>query len=113
MKQQFGACGMDCTSCPIPTIHTDIASAQHWVNQFQAWNLIGHDEGAQEILAHGPYCEGCYGDRPTHWSPECWILACCIDTKHLDTCAECADFPCGFFGEGFAGEFLAFGESGA
>ena len=29
-----------------------------------------------------------------HWSPDCWILECCVDKKKLEFCYECEDFPC-------------------
>jgi len=37
---------------------------------------------------------GCHGDRSLHWSPDCWILQCCVDEKGLRYCYECHVFPC-------------------
>jgi hypothetical protein len=29
-----------------------------------------------------------------HWSPDCPLLQCCVDEKHLEHCAQCAQFVC-------------------
>jgi hypothetical protein len=39
-------------------------------------------------------CLGCKGDRTNHWSPDCWILKCCVDDWGLAFCSECDQFPC-------------------
>ena len=75
-------------------IHEDLKTAEKWVGQFREWKVIKEDEGAEEIMAKGPYCKGCRGDRSRHWSAECWILKCCVDDKGLSNCSQCGEFPC-------------------
>ena len=94
MERNLGACGIDCNGCPIPKIHTERKIAEQWVKQFKEWDVLKADEGADEIIARGPYCIECRGDRSVHWSANCWILKCCVDEKGLQNCSECADFPC-------------------
>ena len=52
------------------------------------------DEGITEVIEQGMYCRGCRGDRSLHWSPDCPILLCCVDERHLEHCAQCKDFLC-------------------
>lgn len=94
MEQNIAACGIDCNLCPIPQIHTDQKIAEQWVKQFKEWGLLKEHQGADEIIARGPYCIDCRGDRSVHWSADCWILKCCVDEKELQNCSECGDFPC-------------------
>jgi hypothetical protein len=49
------------------------------------------------------YCKGCREDRSLHWSPECPLLICCVDERHLEHCAQCEDFLCEKL-EAFAGD---------
>lgn len=52
------------------------------------------------IFCHSFQSKRCFGCRSTatkqkrqsKWS--CQIRKCCIETKHLAHCGECADFPC-------------------
>ena len=46
------------------------------------------------MIEQGMYCRGCRGDRSLHWSPDCPILLCCVDERHLEHCAQCKDFLC-------------------
>jgi hypothetical protein len=94
MEKHIGCCGMDCHACPIPKIHTGIKIAQQWVGQFRAWKVIKDNEGAEEIMARGPYCINCQADRTKHWSRDCPILKCCVDDHKLNNCSECDSFPC-------------------
>ncbi|HID91028.1 TPA: DUF3795 domain-containing protein [Candidatus Bathyarchaeota archaeon] len=55
---------------------------------------IGLKKRDMEIKSEGIRCLGCKGDRTEHWSPDCWILKCCVDKKGLGFCHECEDFPC-------------------
>jgi hypothetical protein len=45
-------------------------------------------------VERGMYCKGCREDRSLHWSPDCPLLTCCVDEKHLEHCAQCAEFVC-------------------
>ncbi len=94
MEQHIAACGLDCNACPFPKIHENLENAQKWVGQFREWKVISDSEGAEEIMAKGPYCISCHGDRSKHWSANCWILKCCVDEKGLDNCSQCDEFPC-------------------
>ena len=40
-------------------------------------------------------CQGCRGDRSVCWSEDCGLYACCVETKKLEFCSQCDDFPCG------------------
>ena len=60
---------------------------------FLRWWLC-ENEGMSEVIQRSMYCTGCRGDRSVHWSPDCWILKCCVDKKGLDFCHECDVFPC-------------------
>jgi hypothetical protein len=55
---------------------------------------LSEGEGVAEAAAKKLLCPGCHGDRTAHWSPDCWILQCCVDQKGLRHCSECPDFPC-------------------
>jgi hypothetical protein len=94
MENKIAACGLDCSKCPMPNIHKDLETANKWVGQFREWKVISDNEGAEEIIARGPYCISCHGDRSKHWSADCWILKCCVDDKGLDNCSQCEEFPC-------------------
>jgi hypothetical protein len=94
MDENIAACGIDCGKCPFPHIHESLENAQKWVGQFRQWGVIKENEGAEEIMAKGPYCISCRGDRTKHWSANCEILKCCVDEKGLDNCSQCGEFPC-------------------
>ena len=90
----IAVCGLDCTGCPLLKAATDEAAAQDLVGWFKHEGWIEEQEGAAEIMARGPYCQGCRGDRSIHWSANCWILKCCVDDRGLEFCYECEAFPC-------------------
>lgn len=90
----IAVCGLDCGSCSIRTAPFDADAAQELVIWFREQGWLEQDEGVSELLARGPYCEGCHGSRQVHWSADCWILQCCVDEKGLTHCSECEVFPC-------------------
>ena len=47
-----------------------------------------------QVIERKMYCTGCLGDRATHWSSDCWILACCVDQRGRSNCSECELFAC-------------------
>ncbi|MDD5454892.1 MAG: DUF3795 domain-containing protein [Candidatus Ratteibacteria bacterium] len=94
MKKEIAVCGLDCNTCPFPSIHTSLENAQKWVGLFREWKVLKEGEGAKEIMKHGPYCISCHDDRSVHWSANCWILKCCVDDKGLKNCSQCNGFPC-------------------
>jgi hypothetical protein len=92
--QLIAVCGLDCTGCPLRKAATDESAAQDLVGWFKHEGWLKEHEGAAEIMARGPYCQWCRGDRSVHWSANCWILECCVDDKGLEFCYECEAFPC-------------------
>jgi len=93
-KRWIAACGLDCEACEIRRVPFDAEAAKSVVAWFREQGWLQADEGVTEILERGMYCTGCHGDRELHWSPDCWILQCCVDDKGLDNCSECGSFAC-------------------
>ncbi|MFN2243353.1 MAG: DUF3795 domain-containing protein [Anaerolineae bacterium] len=88
------ACGLDCGSCEIRLAPTDPAAAKVVVSWFRQQGWLAAGEGMAQVMARKMYCTGCLGDRDTHWSADCWILACCVDRRGLSNCSECEAFAC-------------------
>lgn len=95
MPEMMAACGLDCESCNLRRLVVDQEAAQKVVSWFRGMGWLQADQGLAEILARRMYCQGCHGDRETHWSADCWILACAVDERGLYDCHQCAEFPCG------------------
>jgi len=94
-EQMIAVCGLDCTSCPLRMASLgDVEAARGLAKWWKKEGWLKEDEGASEVLERGPHCQHCRGDRSVHWSPDCWILKCCVDEKELEFCYECDDFPC-------------------
>jgi hypothetical protein len=92
--EMMGACGLDCGTCEIRLAPTDARAAQVLVDWFRSRGWLTADEGMEQVLARKMYCCGCLGDRFTHWSADCWILACCVDERGHPNCSQCEAFPC-------------------
>jgi hypothetical protein len=90
----MAACGLDCGACDIRRAPTDPEAAQRIVAWFHKMEWLEADEGIAEIIERGMVCQGCRGDRSLHWSPDCPLLICCVDKKHLEHCARCDEFVC-------------------
>lgn len=90
----IGVCGLDCGSCDVRRLPVDDAAAERVVAWFRQMEWLAPDEGVAEVLERGMYCRGCRGDRTIHWSPDCWILQCCVDERGLAHCSQCVEFPC-------------------
>jgi hypothetical protein len=90
----IAACGLDCSSCEIRLAATDPAAAQVVVDWFKSQGWLSEGEGMAQVIERKMYCTGCLGDRDTHWSADCWILACCVDQRGYSNCSECEEFPC-------------------
>lgn len=88
-------CGLDCGACEIRRLPFDPEAADRAVTWYRSMGWLKEDEGVSEALARSMYCKGCLGDRAVHWSADCWILKCCVDTKGLKSCSACESFPCG------------------
>lgn len=87
-------CGLDCSLCALYQAANDLEKAALLVPWFRRQGWIQPGDGATEIMAKGPFCMGCLGDRRVQWSGDCAIRSCCTDERHLPHCGVCADFPC-------------------
>lgn len=90
----LAACGLECKKCSIYLAHSEKEIAHEARDWFVEMGWLEGDVDIEDFMDDGPYCLGCHGDRETHWSPDCWILRCCVDEKGLDNCSECDKFPC-------------------
>lgn len=105
MENPIAVCGLDCASCPLLKASLgDVQAAEQLAGWWKGEGWLSEDEGAAEILARGPHCLGCRGDRAAHWSANCWILQCCVDDRGLNSCHECDDFACERLVEWAAGD---------
>ena len=95
IEEPVGVCGIDCSRCALlKASFGDVEAAESLARWWKSEGWMREDEGAAEVLAGGPHCLGCREDRSSHWSPECWILTCCVDDRDLASCHECGDFAC-------------------
>lgn len=85
--EMIAVCGLDCSGCDIRLATMDKDMAQEIAKWFKK-------KLSKEVKPEDIYCLGCRGDRRKHWSPDCWILKCCVDEKKLDFCYECEKFAC-------------------
>ena len=83
----MAACGIECFKCDMFQTSTDPKLAQHIADWFKK-------ERNEEVKPENIHSSGCRGERTKHWSPDCWILKCCVDDKGLEFCNECSEFPC-------------------
>jgi hypothetical protein len=90
----LAACGLDCGSCEIRRAPSDPVAAQVVLDWFRCEGWLAEGEGMAQVLERKMYCTGCLGDRDTHWSADCWILACCVDQRGHRNCSECEAFAC-------------------
>ncbi|MFO7837365.1 MAG: DUF3795 domain-containing protein [Candidatus Thorarchaeota archaeon] len=93
-NEMIAACGLVCQSCDIRRMPFDDKAAKTTIKWFREMSWLDENEGVDEAVAKEMYCKGCRGDRSIHWSPDCWILQCCVDKKGLEYCYECNDFAC-------------------
>ena len=85
--KMIAACGLDCEKCDIYKASDDPELAQKFVDWFKR-------ERNEDVAISQIRCAGCRGERAEHWSPDCWILKCCVDEKGHDFCFQCDEFPC-------------------
>ncbi|OQA18016.1 MAG: hypothetical protein BWY63_02192 [Chloroflexi bacterium ADurb.Bin360] len=90
----LAACGLDCATCELRLAPTDPEAARVVVAWFKQQGWLSEAEGMAEVLERGMFCTGCLGNRETHWSSDCWILACCVDQRGHSNCSECESFAC-------------------
>jgi len=86
-NQLIAVCGLNCRECQIFQASDNLEIAKAIADWFKKERDI-------EVKIEDIRCEGCKGDRPKHWSPDCQILKCCVDEKGLQFCFQCKDFPC-------------------
>lgn len=91
---EIAACGLNCETCEIRLAPFDTQAAEVVIKWFKSQGWLSGEEGMPEVIERKMYCKGCLGDREIHWSPDCWILSCCVDQHGLSNCSECPDFPC-------------------
>ena len=103
MKERMGACGLTCEGCEMMMASNDSELAGKIADWFK--RELNEDVRPEDI-----HCDGCHGDRGMHWSPDCWILLCCVDEKNLDDCSGCEGFPCEKLVE-WAGQNERYGEA--
>ena len=86
-KPMIAACGLDCGGCDM----REAAKNPQMQREFSEWfqRKLGMRVKPEDI-----HCMGCKGDRSKHWSPDCEILLCCVDSKGLEYCFQCEAFPC-------------------
>ena len=94
MSNRMGACGLDCGKCAIRLAPSDVNAARTVVHWFREEGWLADDEGMQQAIERKMYCTGCLGGRDTHWSADCWILACCVDQRGLSNYSQCEAFAC-------------------
>ncbi len=92
----IGACGLLCDACDIRQAGGDTRLAEEMATWFR-------EERGEEVALEEIRCSGCKGDRESHWSPDCWILQCCVVERHLEFCCACEGFPCQRLGEWASG----------
>ncbi|MHC5038811.1 MAG: DUF3795 domain-containing protein [Planctomycetota bacterium] len=90
----IAVCGLDCEGCDIRTFPHDPEAAERIVAWYRKMGWLKENEGAADAVRKSMLCQGCRGDRRKHWSADCWILLCCVDEKHLESCHDCDTFPC-------------------
>ncbi len=83
----IAVCGLVCDKCDILQATNDPKMAQEIAGWFKK-------ERNEDVKLEDIRCLGCKGDRAKHWSPDCWILQCCVDQKGLEYCYQCGEFPC-------------------
>jgi len=90
----LAACGLNCETCEIRLAPFNQNAATAVLKWFKSQGWLAENAGMPEVLERKMYCTGCLGSRETHWSADCWILACCVDQRSRNNCSECPDFPC-------------------
>jgi len=83
----MAACGLLCNDCDIYRATDSSELAEGIVNWFK-------ENRGVRLNTADIHCKSCRGKRDKHWSPNCWILKCCVDEKKLDYCSQCVEFPC-------------------
>lgn len=83
----LSACGIDCSKCDIFLASTNVEVAKKIAGWFKEYRKVNIDY-------NDIHCAGCKCHIEDHWSPDCWILQCCVVGKQIEDCSECGSFPC-------------------
>lgn len=84
MDKNIGFCGYDCSQCAARSENND--TRQKLV---EAWHKVfGHEN----YTAENVFCVGCRKEGH-HADSSCEVRPCALE-KQVDSCAECAEFPC-------------------
>ena len=83
----IAVCGLICSRYYILEATNDKKITQEIADWF-------NKEKNMDLKIEDIHCSGCKGNRAKHWSPDCGILQCCVDTKGLDFCFQYENFPC-------------------
>lgn len=86
-EDMIACCGIDCGSCDMRLATGDPAKQREIAQWFK-------DNLNKDIRPEDVGCTWCRGEREGHWSPDCWILQCCMDRHGRQHCSECPDFIC-------------------
>ena len=103
MNEETAVCGLICEGCDMKEATNNPELAKEIAEWFRT-------ELNEVVSPEDVRCEGCHGSREKHWSPDCWILLCCVDKKGLEYCSECDSFPCEKLAE-WAAENERYGEA--
>lgn len=86
-ERLIAACGLDCTDCDMRQAATNPELQRKIVTWFK-------EKRDRDVKPEAIRCTWCKGDRFAHWSPDCWILRCCVDERGHAYCSACVEFPC-------------------
>ena len=91
----LAACGNDCAACPRFTAHPYEKTDEELHHTAKLWMKIGYRDHvvSNEEIA-------CYGCKPENWC-RYRVIKCCAD-RGINTCGECAEYPCDNITECFA-----------
>ena len=90
----IAACGLDCGICPLRAATFHEGAPLTVLDLLGKLGVAGEDNGSAAVMHEGLVCPTCRGDRTLHWAEDCSIRRCCVDDKGLESCSECAGFPC-------------------
>jgi len=86
-QNMLAPCGIDCSACDIRRAKSEPELLKNILDWFK-------NERKLDLKPEQITCDGCLGDRSKHWSADCSILKCSVDDHGLDSCSDCAEFPC-------------------
>ena len=86
IKKVISVCGLDCAQCQIYLAPYNPGLSNKLVKMFDnMWDNVKPEDF---------HCSTCRGEISECWTKECWIRDCCVNTKKLDFCYQCQEFPC-------------------